>query len=168
MADYKFLQRVQEAGWILRHVDAKAGRIYVSPPGYDLVVKLTPGGPIPQIAEMPSQSGPLRLFDDLRMLWRRRRQELGLTHEDVEHIIGCTPTHYAKFERDTWNSSSVSTRRMPNAQLALDICYGLGLPIYVDRGPLPAPTMRAMCAATDRARLPSLLALGGRMIPSGK
>lgn len=164
--DTKFLQRVQAAGWIIRHADMSGGVVYVSPPGYDLVVKLSAGAKIPVISDLPASPARLETFDDLRQIWRQRRQELGLTHEDVEHIVGCTPSHYAKVERDTWNSADVKTRRMPNAQFAMDISAGLGLPLFVDRGQLPPVTLRAMANSAGRRRISALLALGGRMVPS--
>jgi len=161
----EYLQAVQRQGWNVRFVTDDHVRVSCPQPGCDLIARFNHGQPVPRACQ-PSVGRLINSYDDLREVWQARQQELALSNFDVAHVVGCEDSYYAKIIRASWNDPSVTAKRMPNAQFALEISQGLGVQIIAVEGPLPPRALRTITDSRHLA-LSRLRASGAMMVKSG-
>ncbi len=140
MIDAKFLRTVQEAGWHIESASEKAVTGRCPAQGCQQCATLKPGDDIPAVdpdGHRDRRDIPVETFDDLRGHLRQRREQLGLTIKETEEIGGIAQDHLAKFEKD-------DSRRLPNAQTAIEWAQALGYQVVLRPGPMTALGLRTI------------------------
>ena len=130
------LRRIQTAGWSIETADSASCTVKCPTPGCRMRARFKEGDSVP-VREVPGHrwDRAVTSFDDAREALKARRQEIGLTIAEVEHISGIAGDHLAKFERTDWS-------RMPNTETFIEWAQALGLDVTLRLGELPPVTLR--------------------------
>jgi hypothetical protein len=140
-----FLAAVQRAGWLI--VRAWRDRVTVRCPAAGCAVKATlnAGGEVPscRTASLHPADIPLRDVEHMRATLRARREALGFTISDVEHVAGFATDHLAKFERQG--------AQQPTIQWAMDWAASLGYEVTLRPAPLPRLALAVIADTRDKA-----------------
>lgn len=130
------LKAIQRAGWAIVTADRETCTVKCPTQGCHMRARFKIDGTIPA-RDVPMHTWDLvvRSFDDVREAMKARRQELGLTIPEVEHISGIAGDHLAKFEKTEWN-------RPPNIDTLMSWSSALGYEVLLRLGELPPVTLR--------------------------
>lgn len=144
------LKTIQKSGWAIETADATSCTVKCPTPGCKMRAVFKDNSTVP-VREVPAHSWdrPVTSFDDAREALKARRQELGLTIVEVEHISGIAGDHLAKFERTNW-AQSPNWSRMPNAETLIEWAMALGYDVVLRHGELPAVTLRWISDTRDK------------------
>lgn len=130
------LKAVQRAGWAIAGVDEQTVTAKCPTHGCGMMARFKVGGTIPRRDVGATRFDTVvTCFDDAREVLKSRRQELGLTIPEVEHISGIAGDHLAKFEKTDFS-------RIPNIETLMSWTAALGYEVVLRHGELPAVTLR--------------------------
>lgn len=144
-----FLKAIQRAGWSLVSVTDDAAVAKCPAHGCGLRAKLAEGTHVPQVDANLHRSRldmPVSGFDQLRLLLRDRREELGLSIHEVEEVAGIAVDFLAKFEKD-------DPSKLPNFQTAVEWMQALGYEVILRPTEMTPYALRTIC--DTRAKLGS-------------
>ena len=138
------LKAIQRAGWAIVGADEQSCVVKCTTFGCQMRARFVAGGAVPQ-RSVPAHNWDrvVRSFDDVREVMKDRRQELGLTIPEVEHISGIASDHLAKFEKTDWN-------RPPNINTLMSWATALGYEVVLRHGELPPVTLRWIAETRDK------------------
>lgn len=127
--DQKFLQAVEEAGWVLAYVRADQCSVMCPRSGCDLRITLRPGAPVPNSAGAMPETKEIAFdsYDAWRKFMVDRREQLGLSIKDMEAIAGVADDHLAKIE---------TAVKIPNLETAIMLSQAAGIEIFARFSPL--------------------------------
>lgn len=130
------LREIQRNGWAIETADENTCTAKCPTPGCSMRARFKEGGTIPA-REVPFHSWDRAItsFDQAREALKDRRQELGLTIAEVEHISGIAGDHLAKFEKTDFT-------RPPNIMIFIEWAQSLGFDVVLRHGELPPVTLR--------------------------
>lgn len=141
------LRKVQQHGWDIEAVERDTCVVKCPTQGCKMRARFDLSGNIPQRdVEAFSWDQTARSFDDARLILRERRQELGLTIAEIEHISGIAGDHLAKFERVEWQRFP----RLPNISTFIDWANSIGIDVVLRMGELPPVTLRWIADTRDK------------------
>lgn len=134
------LKAIQKKGWAIETADVGSCTVKCPTPGCKMRARFRHGSSVPQ-RDVPGYSWDQAVgsFDEARESLKVRRQELGLTIAEVEHISGIAGDHLAKFERTNWMDKNL---RMPNVETFMEWATALGFDVVLRHGELPPVTLR--------------------------
>lgn len=140
-----WLKMIQRNGWRIETASKDDCTALCPTPGCKMRVRFKDGGNIP-VRDVPLHSldKAATSFDDAREILKERRQELGLTIAEVEHIAGIASDHLAKFERTDWS-------RPPGIGIFLEWCQALGIDVILRPSDLPPVTLRWIAETRSKA-----------------
>lgn len=130
------LKAIQQAGWAIVGADEESCVVKCPTKGCQMRARFKRDGSVPN-RDVPAHSWDqtVRSFDDVREALKARRQELGLTIAEVEHISGISADYLAKFEK-------TEHLRRPGVGTMIDWSTALGMEVVLRYGDLPAVTIR--------------------------
>lgn len=135
--DRKWLERIQKAGWYLLRVSEKEVVASCPAHGCGMKAKLREGGPIPWV-DPDGRRNRLDMEvaseDSGRKMLRFRREELGLAMDELEDLVGLTPGHVNKLEKD-------NPDRGMSLQMFIDLSEALGFEVVVRPREMPLKTL---------------------------
>lgn len=134
------LKRAQDRGWVIKSASDTAMTVQCPSHGCNLMAKIQYGGHVPQVDPCLSRAPdeqPIGSYEDLRLILRARRRELGLTITEIEEVAGLTKDHIAKAEKN-------DPTRIPGMDTISFWATALGYEIVLRRGPLPKVTLRTI------------------------
>lgn len=135
--DRNWLARIQRAGWAILRVSEKEVVASCPAHGCGMKAKLREGGAIPWVdpdGRRNRSDIPIGTEDAGRQLLRWRREELGLAMDEVEDLVGLTPGHINKLEKD-------EPDRGLRLQMFLEIAEALGYEVVIRPAELPSKTL---------------------------
>jgi hypothetical protein len=148
----EFLWQLQRAGWVIVGASTESATVKCPMPGCQIRTRFAPGKDIPKACATGSERHFIvRSYDEGRKFLKERRADLLLTIPDVENIIGCADDHLAKFERDSYSDPSLTTMRMPNAQLLIDWANSLGFDVALVPSELPRKALFVVADTRHKA-----------------
>ncbi len=129
------LIEAQDKGWLLEDSDAAVVHVACPRAGCGLTLTLREGEPIPSCATGEAQEVIVATHEDARRFLRARREQLGLSISDVEHLAGLASSHLLKAEKDN-----------PARKVELDTltlwANALGYAVALVPAPLHSATLR--------------------------
>lgn len=130
------LKSIQQRGWTIVAVDREGCTVKCPTRGCQMRARFKKDGAVPN-RDVPTYSGDqvVKSFDDVREAMKARRQELGLTIAEVEHISGISADYLAKFEK-------TEHLRRPGVGTMIDWATALGVDVVMRLGELPPVTLR--------------------------
>lgn len=135
----EFMRQIQQAGWVIVAADEEVVIGACPRAGCGLKVRLQEGreippteNPKPAVAEVV-----VRQFDDARLAFRERREQLGLSIKDVEEMAGLAVDYLAKFEKD-------DVVKIPNAMTFIEWAQALGYTLVFRSTGLPLYSLRVI------------------------
>jgi len=146
MSDAKFFRAIEARGWMIEVADKDSSCIArCKEPGCSMRLRIKPGGVIPkrEVDQRLSLDEVIESFDDARQVLRRRREQLGLSIEEVETAAGIATDQMLKFERD-------EPTRLPNIVTYLIWAQTLGYEVVLRPSTLPPITCRLIEETRDR------------------
>ena len=144
MIGLPFLRRVQQSGWRIESVDGDTCTVRCPRAGCDMRARFRAALDVPpRNLPLHSLDEPVRSFDDARALLKARREELGLTIAEVEHVSGIADDHLAKCERTAFD-------KMPNVQTFMEWAQALGFDVILRPAELPPVVLRVISETRDK------------------
>ena len=136
MTDKRFLREVQNAGWNIEAVTENACIGRCPTLGCSMRALMTEGKQIPQrvVPGSPSLDIVVESWDQLKVILKDRREELGLSIREVEEVTGIADDHIAKMEPK--NAS-----RQPNVDTLKHWTGGIGYEVVLRPVALPPVTL---------------------------
>lgn len=128
--DPKFLRKIQDAGWHLEQVGEKQVVAKCPSRGCGMRALLNAGTKVPEINPPQPMAGlyrPVETWDDMRRVFRERREAIGLRLHELEDVVGVATDYLAKAEKE-------DPAKTPNAQTAFD--WGQAMGLYVRLKPM--------------------------------
>lgn len=178
--DPKFLRKVQDAGWHLEQVGED--QVVASCPnkGCGMRTLLKNGARIPEVSQDRAQYGlyrPVETWDDLRRIFRERRETLGLRLHELEDMVGVATDYLAKAEKEDpskvpntqtafdWGQAMgyyirlrpkedwTPSKKIPSVAFAMRLAQFLGFDVEVVEGPISdALSLRMICDTRDKLK----------------
>ncbi|WP_010137575.1 helix-turn-helix domain-containing protein [Oceanicola sp. S124] len=137
--DQKFLQKAQEAGWVIEAVHEDSCIVRCPVDGCGMRARVRAKGDVPpRINDRVPSNYPVGSFDDARQILRDRREDLALSIVEVEEAAGLTKDHLAKIERDR-------DGRVPNLDTFIYWANALGFDLVLRPADLPRKTQSMIC-----------------------
>lgn len=138
MIDMNFIRLLQSRGWQVVEVGEDSCRVRCRATGCGLMAVLKSSGHVPQVDPQKNRNVldiDVRNYDDLLNALRQRRQDLKLSIREIEAACGLADDHLAKIEKP-------GSVKIPNAQIAIDLCNTLGFDVVLRPSDLPRPTIQ--------------------------